>query len=214
MILKRQDGSYIIDGPAGAYHVPQTESRLYMAVSALVAGGYVALDVTDSTEQDVTAAALAGTAAVWDSVQSALLDEQGGTPSTPSGVELLRARFNEDPVAVEREWRDAISAERLRRLKLGFTHTDGNTYPIDPEAQTIFTAMFTLALASAPIEYMARTSDDRNIMMTAEEFGVFAKAAFAAGSAMIMLSFVAKDQVAFATTFEEKYAIYQEYMNS
>lgn len=212
MILKRQDGSYIIDGPAGAYHVPQTESRLYMAVSALVAGGYVALDVTDSTEQDVTAAALAGTAAVWDSVQSALLDEQGGTPSTPTAVEVLRLRFNEDPVGVEREWRDAISAERLRRLKAGFTHSDGNTYPIDPEAQTIFTAMYALALTAAPVEYMARTADDCNVVMDATEFISFATAAFAAGNGINRVAFEAKDKIKAAEGFDAKYALYSRYM--
>ena len=183
-----------------------------MAVSALVAGGYVVLDVTDSTEQDATAAALTGTDAVWGSVQSAIMDEQSGMPSTPSGAELLRARFNTDPIGVEREWRDAISAERLRRLKLGFTHTDGNTYPIDPEAQTIFTAMFTLALASTPVEYMARTSDNRNVEMSAVEFTAFAFAAFAAGNAINRKAFEAKDLIAASKDFYTKYEVYLRYM--
>ena len=214
MILKRQDGSYIIDGPAGAYHVPQTESRLYMAVSALVAGGYVALDVTDSTEQDATAAALAGTAAVWGSVQSAIIDEQSGMPSTPSGAELLRARFNEAPFVVEREWRDAISTERLARLKAGFVHSDGNTYPIDPEAQTIFTSMYALAVTGAEIPFMARTADNKNITMTAVEFKSFGEAAFKAGNMINMEAFTAKDAIATAAGFDEKYSVYSAYMNS
>lgn len=208
MILKREDGTFIIDGPLGPYGIG-VGSPEYEAVQALISTGTPSQMVTDETEREYDALA---EPLVWPLVSAAVTEADGGTPSNPTAVEVLRSRFNTDPVGVEREWRDAISAKRLERLKDGFIHSDGNTYPIDPEAQTIFTAVFTLALASAPVEYMARTSDNRNVEMSAVEFTTFAFAAFAAGNAINRKAFEAKDLIAASKDFYTKYEVYLRYM--
>ena len=210
MILKRKDGTFVIDGPVGPYHVTKEDPR-FDVVRALVATGAMAVEVTEDTETEVTESETASADPVWNEVVGAVadLEEQ---KETPTAMEVLRLRFEDSPLSVEREWRDSISTERLRRLKAGFTHADGNTYPIDPEAQTIFTAMFTLALASAPVEYMARTSDNRNVEMSAVEFTTFAFAAFAAGNAISRKAFEAKDLIAASKDFYTKYEVYLRYM--
>ena len=210
MILRREDGSFVIDGPVGPYHVPSDDVR-YDVVRALVASGARVVGVTEATENEVTLAELDSTPQVWGEVAGAVKDLED-QKVTPTALGVLRLRFKDSPPSVEREWRDAISEKRLERLKAGFVHSDGNTYPIDPEAQTIFTAMYALALSSAPGEYMARTSDNRNVEMSAVEFTTFAFAAFAAGNAINRKAFEAKDLIAASKDFYTKYEVYLRYM--
>lgn len=211
MILKRKDGTFVIDGPVGPYHVTKEDPR-FDVVRALVATGAMAVEVTEDTETEVTESETASADPVWNEVVGAVadLEEQ---KETPTAMEVLRLRFEDSPLSVERAWRDAISAKRLERLKTGFVHSDGNTYPIDPEAQTIFTAMFTLALASTPVEYMARTSDNRNVYMSPTAFVSFAVAAFAAGNEINREAFETKDRMAAAEGFDAKYAELLTYLS-
>jgi hypothetical protein len=124
-----------------------------------------------------------------------------------------RRRFDADPIKGADSYCNIVGLTLEQRLKAGFLHSDGNTYPIDQGAQIAFTAMLQALDSGISVPMIvARTVDNQNIVMTEPDFRVFVQAVLNAGFAMNGASWAAKDAIRAAPDFDTAWAAYQGYM--
>jgi hypothetical protein len=107
---------------------------------------------------------------------------------------------------------DMIDAEWSRRLKVGFTYSDGNTYPLDDGAQIAYHKAYTMVREVQLQAPYARTVDNRNIPFTPEAFIPFAVFAFKSGDILQRARSDAKDALRACTTYEAALDMFNNYM--
>lgn len=104
-----------------------------------------------------------------------------------------------------------VTAERIRRLGEGFIY-DGTAYPMDVEAQGVYTALANAINAGIPHANIIRTMDNRTIEVSAEAMAGIGTACLMAAGAINIAAWTAKDAIRSVATYGEAEAIFNGYM--
>lgn len=105
-----------------------------------------------------------------------------------------------------------ISAERIKRLSAGFEY-NGTMYPMDTEAQGVYSALANAITAGIAHANVIRTMDNRTINVTDDELIGIGTACLISAGAVNIAAWTAKDQIRESVDFDTAQTIFKEYMN-
>ena len=130
-------------------------------------------------------------------------------------VKLNSAKDAEIRAAADAERREAlcaqISSERIKRLSAGFEY-NGVMYPMDVEAQGVYTALANAITSGIEHLNIIRTMDNRTVQVTDADMTAIGVACLNSAGAINIAAWGAKDAIRLASSYEEAQAIFNQYM--
>lgn len=105
-----------------------------------------------------------------------------------------------------------VSSERIMRLSLGFEY-NGTLYPMDVEAQGVYTALANAIIAGIQHSNIIRTMDNRVVTVSDDEMSGIGTACLMAAGAINIAAWNAKDNIRKCKSIEDAKVIYDEYMD-
>lgn len=106
-----------------------------------------------------------------------------------------------------------ITEQRLLRQNNGFTHSDGNSYPINLEAQTAYMGQINAAQLGLPVQCFAHSMDNKEISFTLEGMIELVVGVMLAVETINKQAWQAKKEIRQVDTFALLWNTYTQYMN-
>lgn len=131
-------------------------------------------------------------------------------------VKVNNSKANEIKVAQETAAKEElcarVSEDRIAKLARGFEH-EGTSYPMDVEAQGVYTALANAITAGIDHLNIIRTMANRTVMVNDAEMTAIGTACLNAAGAINIAAWTAKDSIRAAKTLEEAQAIFDSYIS-
>lgn len=132
-------------------------------------------------------------------------------------VKLNTAKDAEIRAAADAERREAlcisVSSERVKRLGAGFEYNEVR-YPMDIEAQGVYTALANAITAGIEHLNIIRTMDNRTVQVSDADMTAIGTACLNAAGAINIAAWQAKDAIRAAVSCEAALNVFDQYMNN